>query len=282
MPRSFGPGSNTTAGTILAEVQINRSGAESGAGQPIRDQDPRTSAIFLERAVRSGGPRARARRSVGPAQVPRPAAGPAYAAHLRCAGRLRPGAQAAQHAAEIGQGLGVRGSAVGTLDIWDERLVELGSEIIDERAGAGRASRRAAVGRAYQAVAGEDHGPALRPHARVSSARTRIDGDGWRRDRLDLRGGSRRLAGRRHRPPGATADAASARRWPACAARNSTADLTLAGRIATTSSSCSTACPRKGYASHGESWSFALALKLAAAELLRAGLRQRRPGADPR
>ncbi len=28
--------------------------------------------------------------------------------------------------------------------------------------------------------------------------------------------------------------------------------------------------PAKGYASHGESWSFALALKLAAAELLRA------------
>ena len=32
---------------------------------------------------------------------------------------------------------------------------------------------------------------------------------------------------------------------------------------------CSTACPAKGYASHGESWSFALALRLASAELLR-------------
>ena len=38
--------------------------------------------------------------------------------------------------------------------------------------------------------------------------------------------------------------------------------------------------PAKGYASHGESWSFALALRLAAYDLLRS--RRRRAGADPR
>ena len=47
------------------------------------------------------------------------------------------------------------------------------------------------------------------------------------------------------------------------------------GRTATTSSCCSAGGPAKGYASHGESWSFALALRLGAFALLRSD------GVDP-
>ena len=55
---------------------------------------------------------------------------------------------------------GVRGSALSTLDVWDERLVSLGSEIIDERS-ALIDDLREPVRDAYRSVAGDDHHPRL-------------------------------------------------------------------------------------------------------------------------
>ena len=71
---------------------------------------------------------------------------------------------------------GVRGSALSTLDVWDERLVTLGSEIIDER------SRlidelREPVRDAYRSVAGDDHDPRLVPLLSVDGATPDDDDD---------------------------------------------------------------------------------------------------------
>ena len=62
----------------------------------------------------------------------------------------------------------------------------------------------------------------------------------------------------------------SARRSPLAARPSSTAGSRWSARTATISCCACAGLPVKGYASHGESWSVALALRLASAELLRA------------
>lgn len=157
---------------------------------------------------------------------------------------------------------GVRGDALSTLDIWDERLVALGSEIIDERLELIRALREP-LRRAYHAVAGDDHGPDLRPQLSILGAD--IDGDdGF--TAVDVA------------PPSSTNGSGSEGRGTAerfrsalAAVRGKELDraITLVGPHRDDLVFMLNALPAKGYASHGESWSFALALKLAAAEILR-------------
>jgi DNA replication and repair protein RecF len=156
---------------------------------------------------------------------------------------------------------GAKGSQLTTLDIWDERLVALGSEIIDERAALVR-SLGDPVRQAYQAVAGEDHGPALVSMLSILGADEEnqgIEGDGTT--------DAASLAAHPVSPSG-TADAF---RTALARLRRQELDrgLTLAGPHRDDLVFLLNALPAKGYASHGESWSFALALKLAAAELLR-------------
>lgn len=153
---------------------------------------------------------------------------------------------------------GVRGDALSTLDIWDERLVALGSEIIDERLALTRALRDP-LRRAYHAVAGDDHGPELRPQLSILGAD--IDGDGdFTADEVVSTGGG-----------GADGGTAERFRSALAAVRGKELDraITLVGPHRDDLVFMLNALPAKGYASHGESWSFALALKLAAAEILR-------------
>jgi DNA replication and repair protein RecF len=150
---------------------------------------------------------------------------------------------------------GIKGGQLTTLEIWDDRLVTLGSEIIEARTSL-VAELLPAVTAAYERIAGEDHHATLSnqlsilvDHPESDSAAPEGDRDGvvsadeaaghfrnslerLRRNELD-RGVS--LVGP-HRD-----------------------DLVLHLN----------GMPARGYASHGESWSFALALKLASAELLR-------------
>lgn len=157
---------------------------------------------------------------------------------------------------------GVRGDALSTLDIWDERLVALGSEIIDERLELIRALREP-LRRAYHAVAGDDHGPDLRPQLSILGAD--IDGDdGFTAVEVV--------------PPSSTngsgnegSGTAERFRSALAAVRGKELDraITLVGPHRDDLVFMLNALPAKGYASHGESWSFALALKLAAAEILR-------------
>ena len=77
--------------------------------------------------------------------------------------------------------------------------------------------------------------------------------------------------------PTATGPTSPTRSWPsssAAAATSSTAGLSLVGphrdELRLTLGSPDARLPVRGYASHGESWSFALALRLASYDLLRA------------
>ncbi|RZU66958.1 DNA replication and repair protein RecF [Microterricola gilva] len=171
---------------------------------------------------------------------------------------------------------GVRGDALSTLDIWDERLVALGSEIIDERLELIRALLDP-LRRAYHAVAGDDHGPDLRPQLSILGAD--IDGD----DELgpvmsplrQVQGGPGQSNGHDPRAGdglnGGSGGTAERFRSALAAVRGKELDraITLVGPHRDDLIFMLNALPAKGYASHGESWSFALALKLAAAEILR-------------
>jgi DNA replication and repair protein RecF len=158
---------------------------------------------------------------------------------------------------------GVRGSQLGTLDIWDERLVALGSEIIDERAELVRLLIEP-LRAAYRSVAGEDHGATLLGSLSILGA----DEDAGAAEAGVSGGGASGVE------PVSTAVASST----ADTFRSALAGLrrkelergmTLAGPHRDDLVFMLNALPAKGYASHGESWSFALALKLASAELLR-------------
>ena len=137
-----------------------------------------------------------------------------------------------------------------TLDVWDAHLARAGAVLV-----AGRLELTAA----------------LAPHVR---GRLRRGGAGVRA------GAARATArGRDGGRPGAASAAPStprgdrggccSTRCAAAAARRSSAGCASSARTATTSSSRSATGPAKGYASHGESWSLALALRLGAFELLR-------------
>ena len=157
----------------------------------------------------------------------------------------------------------VASSQLSTLEVWDERLVDLGSEIIEAR---GRlvSALRPFVGTAYAAIAGEVHEAELASELSILGAapdeevevseqtvRTEID----------------------------ASEAASA--FTAALARNRRAELerglTLTGPHRDDLLLRLNGLPARGYASHGESWSFALALRLASAALLRA----ESPAGDP-
>lgn len=152
---------------------------------------------------------------------------------------------------------GVKGDQLSTLEIWDERLVALGTELIQART-ALVAELSPEVGAAYVAVAGEDHRATLANQLSVFSGGsdpddTVIDESLLRRDRLtaeEIAVGFRESLDR---------------------LRRSELDrgVTLVGPHRDDLVLGLNELPARGYASHGESWSFALALKLAAATLLR-------------
>ena len=161
---------------------------------------------------------------------------------------------------------GVRGEGLTTLDVWDDKLVQLGTEVIRARLALAAELARP-VAEAYTAIAGADHQPELEWSLTVGGVDPEDDGD------ADARAVAPRAVD--HRVGGAAAldrealeqqfrDALAAKR-PAELERGVTLvgphrdDLVLRVR----------GLPVKGYASHGESWSVALSLRLASARLLR-------------
>ena len=151
---------------------------------------------------------------------------------------------------------GVRGAQLSTLEIWDDRLVALGSELIEAR------SRLIAqlvpeVSAAYVAIAGEDH------RARLSSQLSILSADVDDENSQTPAGGEF--------VPISAADAAGAFRASLVRLRRAELEraVTLAGPHRDDVVLELNAMGARGYASHGESWSFALALKLASAEVLR-------------
>ena len=182
------------------------------------------------------------------------------AADGRCDRRLRAGAQTTQHPAEVGQGIRRRtGRRLGTLEIWDDRLVALGSEIIVARVelvaellarGADGVSGGRRRGTSRHDVQLPQH-PAGR-----STAPIRIRGV--------------RAAGDRRSIALPTATAALSRESGSTLRRSELErGVTLVGPHRDDLVLELNGMPARGYASHGESWSFALALKIASAMVLR-------------
>ena len=153
---------------------------------------------------------------------------------------------------------GSRAGSLATLDVWDERLVAFGSEVIAAR---DHLTRRLApfVTEAYATVAGERH------EATITGV-------------LSVRGGDPEDAAATDpvlgtpEEPVSVAAAADAFRAALERRRRDELDrgLTLVGPHRDDVLFQLNGLPARGYASHGESWSFALAVKLASAAVLRA------------
>jgi DNA replication and repair protein RecF len=151
-----------------------------------------------------------------------------------------------------------------TLDIWDERLVDFGAAIIEARS-ALVAELTPEVASSYSAIAGSDHRATLSSYLSILA---NADDDEAELDLHALRGGVI-----------SASEAATAFRSALARVRRSELQrgVTLVGPHRDDLVLQLNGMPARGYASHGESWSFALALKLASAEVLR---REARAG-DP-
>jgi DNA replication and repair protein RecF len=148
---------------------------------------------------------------------------------------------------------GLAADKLTTLDIWDERLVTLGSELIDQRL-ALVAELADPLAAAYRSIVDADHAPGLRPLLSIDGADPDDDRDAIeateRTDGDDTR--TRFTEALRLLRP-----------------KELERGVTLAGPHRDDVVLLLNNLPAKGYASHGESWSFALSLRLASAELLR-------------
>ncbi len=147
---------------------------------------------------------------------------------------------------------GIKGDALSTLEVWDDKLVSLGTQVIDARA-ALASDIAQPVADAYTVIAGADHGAELQ----------------WV---LSVRGADPEEGEAADAP--ASVDASTEDLFRAALAARRSAELergiTLVGPHRDDLLLRVRGLPVKGYASHGESWSMALALRLASAELLRA------------
>lgn len=144
----------------------------------------------------------------------------------------------------------VRSDSLTTLDVWDERLVDVGTQLIIARAETVE-QLRPHVNAAYSAVAGDEH------QTRIA-LRLSIHGS------IEESFPSEIVPDATHISEDFRAAIASRRRDELERA------VTLVGPHRDDLVLELNGLPARGYASHGESWSYALALKLATAAVLRA------------
>ncbi|QIG38968.1 DNA replication/repair protein RecF [Microbacterium sp. 4R-513] len=243
---------------VLLEAQVNRQGSNKARvnGAPVKTSElPRYAQVVLfapeDLQIVRGDPSAR-RRFADQLLVQR---SPRMSAVLGDYDRVLKQRTALLKSARA---RGIRGDALSTLDVWDDKLIALGTQVIDARlALAGELA--APLTAAYTAIAGADHQPELDWSLSVRGADPEDDTS----PREAANDGTDAAS------PVATVDMFRA----ALAARR-TAELdrglTLVGPHRDDLVLRVRGLPVKGYASHGESWSVALALRLASAELLRA------------
>lgn len=246
---------------IVLEMQINRSGANKARvnGAAVRPVElPRYAQVVLfapeDLQIVRGDPSAR-RRFADQLLIQR---APRMAGVLADYDRVLKQRNALLKSA---RSRGVRGEGLSTLEVWDDKLVQLGTEVIRARL-AIAADLSAPVAAAYAAIAGEDHRPELEWSLTVDGGDAADDGDDL--DRPTLRPGTRSA--------GAPAEQiATGFRQTLAAKRSQELDraITLVGPHRDDLLLRVRDLPVKGYASHGESWSVALALRLASARLLR-------------
>ncbi|TQK18049.1 DNA replication and repair protein RecF [Microbacterium sp. SLBN-154] len=246
---------------VQLEAQVNRQGSNKARvnGAPVRTAElPRYAQVVLfapeDLQIVRGDPSARRRFAdqLLVQQTPRMAGVLAdYDRVLKQRTALLKSARAR----------GLKADALSTLDVWDDKLVALGTEIIRARI-ALAADLTPPVAAAYRAIAGEDHRPEL--EWALSFSRDSDSDDDAAADE------PRRDAASATVPP--TADVVAQFRAALAARRPAELDrgVTLVGPHRDDLVLRVRGLPVKGYASHGESWSVALSLRLASAELLRA------------
>ena len=158
---------------------------------------------------------------------------------------------------------GIRGDALSTLDVWNDKLVQLGTEVIRARL-ALAADLSGPVAEAYTAIAGEDHRPELEWALSIGGADPEDD--------LDAPATGVATSAADDAQRGAAAELEAQFRAALAQRRAAELDrgLTLVGPHRDDLLLRVRGLPVKGYASHGESWSVAHALRLASAQLLRA------------
>jgi DNA replication and repair protein RecF len=243
--------------SVLVEVQLNRSGANRAQVNRVSTKPrdlPRyaTSVLFApeDLALVRGDPGGRRRYLDLLLMQLQPRLGGVLADYDRVL-RQRTTLLKSVRSARVAE------SQLSTLEVWDERLVDLGSQIVVERS-ALIDRIRPHVSDAYRAIAGDDHRADLAPRLSILGDTSTDDGD----DEADA-GASTVLE------PDQVRDA-----FVAALARVRRQELdrglTLVGPHRDDLVLTLNGLPARGYASHGESWSFALALKLAAAATLRA------------
>ena len=244
--------------SVLVEVQLNRQGSNKARinGSPAKTNElPRYAHVVLfapeDLQIVRGDPSARRRFAdqLLIQRTPRMAGVIAdYDRVLRQRTALLKSARAR----------GVRGEGLSTLDVWDDKLIALGSEIIHARLRLA-ADLQGPLTEAYTAIAGADHQPQLEWALSVRGADPE---DGVSDAGADVRGEIEDLF-----------------RTTLQQKRAKEVDrgLTLVGPHRDDLIMRVRDLPVKGYASHGESWSVALALRLASAELLRT----ESPAGDP-
>lgn len=166
---------------------------------------------------------------------------------------------------------GGRAALDSTLEVWNEQLIELGTRIM--------VARRELVGalegpvrQGYAALVGEDHEPKLSLGESVHGQRPQ--GDVSRETR-----GTEVSTGKRHGADVSRETLAADFSAALTAVRRQEIEraVTLIGPHRDDLLLELNGLPVKGYASHGESWSFALGLRLALARLLR----EESPAGDP-
>jgi DNA replication and repair protein RecF len=241
--------------SVLAEVQINRTGANRAQinRSPIKTRElPRyfSSVLFApeDLALVRGDPSGR-RKFLDELLVLRSPRFSGVIADYERVVKQRNTLLKSMRAS------GARGTQLGTLDVWDDRLVALGSEIIEAR-DALIAELRPEVRASYTAIAGADHAATLSSTLSVFGDRD----DGLTAPDTDAV------------YPVLSADQI-AEAFRAALVRLRRAELerglTLVGPHRDDLVLSLNRLPARGYASHGESWSFALSLKLASAAVLR-------------
>ena len=241
--------------SVLLEAQVNRQGANKARvnGAPVKTVElPRYAQVVLfapeDLQIVRGDPSSR-RRFMDQLLVQR---SPRFAGVISDYDRVLKQRTALLKSAKV---RGIRGDQLSTLDVWDDKLIALGTELIEARLGLA-ADLSTPLTAAYAAIAGADHRPQL----------------DWA---LSVRGGDPEEDAAAPAAGDSAIRIADLFREALAARRSAELDrgLTLVGPHRDDLVLRVRGLPVKGYASHGESWSVALSLRLASAELLRADSR---------
>ncbi|WP_394280199.1 DNA replication/repair protein RecF [Microbacterium sp.] len=242
---------------IQLEAQLNRSGSNKARvnGSPVRTSElPRYAQVVLfapeDLQIVRGDPSAR-RRFADQLLIQRM---PRLAGVLGDYDRVLKQRTALLKSARA---RGLRAEQLTTLDVWDEKLVALGTEIILARIRLADDLTQP-VRDAYEAIAGADHDPQLEWVSSLAGADPEEDAAG--------------SGGARFGDAEATASVFTAA-LHAKRAQELERGVTLVGPHRDDLLLRLRGLPVKGYASHGESWSVALSLRLASAQVLRDQLR---------